>query len=131
MGGPFSGCRLTKATTVEECCRLDANELARAGALKAGVWHRGSCAWGACSIGFEANTLELASAWLRLSYTFTNTGDRIDYRIDLQTTQPHFGGLRWWFTCPLVVEGRPCGRRVAKLYLPPGGATTAAGTATA
>jgi hypothetical protein len=30
------------------------------------------------------------------------------------------GGRRWWFTCPLIVNGRSCGRRVGKRYLPPG-----------
>jgi hypothetical protein len=24
--------------------------------------------------------------------------------------------MRWWFICPLVVNDRPCRRRVAKLY---------------
>ncbi len=28
---------------------------------------------------------------------------------------------RWWFACPLVVNGRACGRRVRMLYLPPNG----------
>ena len=37
----------------------------------------------------------------------------------LTATRPRFGGLRWWFVCPLVVNGRPCNRRVAKLHLPP------------
>jgi hypothetical protein len=34
---------------------------------------------------------------------------------------PHFGGRRWWMCCPAVVGGRPCGRRVRKLFLPLGG----------
>jgi hypothetical protein len=41
--------------------------------------------------------------------------------VGLTTTRPRFGGLRWWFVCPLVVNGRPCQRRVGKLYLPPRG----------
>ena len=45
----------------------------------------------------------------------------MDYRVALQTTFPRLGGARWWFTCPLVVDGRACERRVAKLYLPPNG----------
>jgi hypothetical protein len=36
------------------------------------------------------------------------------------STVPRFGGLRWWFVCPLAVNGRDCGRRVGKLYLPDG-----------
>jgi len=31
--------------------------------------------------------------------------------IILQKTKPHFGGYRWWFTCPI------CKRRMGKLYL--------------
>ena len=31
------------------------------------------------------------------------------------------GGVRWWFLCTLTCDGRYCGRRVGKLYLPPGG----------
>jgi hypothetical protein len=56
-----------------------------------------------------------------LHYTFTETGKDEDYRVGLEATRPRFGGLRWWFLCPLVVRGVPCGRRVGKLYLPPGG----------
>jgi hypothetical protein len=37
--------------------------------------------------------------------------------VGLTTTRPPFGGLRWWFCCPLEADGRPCGRRVHKLYL--------------
>jgi hypothetical protein len=28
--------------------------------------------------------------------------------------------LRWWFVCPLIVNGDPCERWVGKLYLAPG-----------
>ena len=38
----------------------------------------------------------------------------------LQTTPAQFGGQRWWFTCPLMVDGEGCNRRVGKLYLPRG-----------
>src|SRR5262249_61760480 len=54
---------------------------------------------------------------LRLSYSFTRSGsapEPLDYDIDLATTRPRFGGLRWWFLCP------GCDGRVGKLYLPPG-----------
>ena len=40
--------------------------------------------------------------------------------VRLQETRPTFGGKRWWFTCPLTVNGVACNRRVGKLYLPPG-----------
>src|SRR5262249_35112853 len=33
------------------------------------------------------------------------------YEVQLTTTPCHFGGWRWWFSCPLVVRGVPCNRR--------------------
>jgi hypothetical protein len=45
----------------------------------------------------------------------------VELPIRLETTPLHFGGGRWWGRCPLVVDGIQCFRRVAKLYLPPGG----------
>ncbi len=71
------------------------------------------------TIGYEANLLDPAAAWLRLQYTATvrNTGAKTDrdYRVKLETTRPNYGGLRWWFLCPIT------GRRVRVLYLPGSG----------
>ena len=39
----------------------------------------------------------------------------------LVTTQPTYGGRRWWFLCPLARNDGGPPRRLAKLYLPPGG----------
>lgn len=46
----------------------------------------------------------------------------IDVRLPIrfQATYPALGGQRWWFTCPLIVNGVACNRRAGKLYLPPG-----------
>jgi len=44
-----------------------------------------------------------------------------DYPIKLTTTPCHFGGHRYWFICPRWECGWACRRRVAKLWLPPGG----------
>jgi len=41
-------------------------------------------------------------------------------RIPLVAEPRRFGGTRWLFICPLVVNGRRCGRRVSALCLPPG-----------
>jgi hypothetical protein len=117
-----------KKTTVEDCRSLDANRWMREGSLKAGVHHHGVCRWSngatgeqTSSIGFEVCTLDPAAPWLRLHYHFTDSGVNVDYRVGLSATRPRFGGLRWWFLCPLSREGRHCGRRMGKLYLPPGG----------
>jgi hypothetical protein len=132
MGGSGSGnhyhwWRHGKKTVVEDCRSLDANRWMREGILRAGVHLSGTWAWfrdaqrteKTSSIDYEVNTLE-DPPWLRLDYTFTQSQQHVDYRVDLGATLPRFGGLRWWFYCPLVVNGRPCGRRVGKLYLPPG-----------
>jgi hypothetical protein len=39
-----------------------------------------------------------------------------DYQVQLTTTSCKFGGLRHWFICPLIKQGRSCGRRVGTLY---------------
>lgn len=46
--------------------------------------------------------------------------ENVQIPVRLQTTPMHFGGKRWWFTCPLIVNGVACNRRVGKLHLPPG-----------
>jgi hypothetical protein len=134
MGGPGSGShyhwwRSSTKAVVEECLRLDANSMTRQGALRPGLWRPdGTWRWSrgtgreeqTVSIGYEVGTTDPAWPWLRLFYTFLPTRERIDYRVSLQTTRPRFGGLRWWFTCPLTLNGAGCGRRVGKLYLPPG-----------
>jgi hypothetical protein len=130
MGGPGSGrhWRWDKKTTVEECIGLDINKLVRDRLLYTGIHTVGSLTWTntatgeeVSSCGYEVNTLDLSFSWMRLVYTFTRTGEKLDYTIKLETTSPYFEGHRWWFSCPLVVNGKPCDRRVGKLYLPPGG----------
>ena len=55
---------------------------------------------------------------LTLLYRCQETDVRIPIR--LQATYPAFGGVRWWFTCPLVTNGVTCHRRAGNLYLPTG-----------
>jgi hypothetical protein len=47
--------------------------------------------------------------------------DQEDVRIPIRLQTTRFGRQRWWFTCPLVIDGKPCNGRSGKLYLPPGG----------
>jgi hypothetical protein len=55
---------------------------------------------------------------IRVRLQIENGGkpQQIEQRIALVSTVPHFGGRRWWMLCPLT------GRRVGKLYMPPGAA---------
>ena len=133
MGGPGSGrwgwTRPKK--TVESCRILSAVELTRDGMLEAGMsaggelsWTRTSTGEQPASISYYVNMLAGESPTIRLYYTITRRGEDhgedLDYQVSLTTTFPVKGGVRWWFRCPLVGNGRYCGRRVGKLYLPPG-----------
>jgi hypothetical protein len=129
MGGPGSGNsynwrRGSKKSVVEACLSLDANRLTREGILKTGVHLSGTWRWKyrsgrECTIGYEVCTAGPAAPWARLHYSVS--GLPVDFRYNLTTTRPRFGGLRWWFLCPLGGRGPVCGRRVGKLYLPAGG----------
>jgi hypothetical protein len=59
---------------------------------------------------------------MELSYRKTVQGEAVDVTepIQLETTAPHFGGIRNWFICPLVKNAQICNRRAQKLYLPNG-----------
>lgn len=105
---------------------LDLNALIDAGLLVPGARRRGGISWprlggfgDRAEISFHADLIDPRAAWLVVQYTVIDlvTGRRrhFDYRIRLVTTTPHYGGLRWWFVCPLTA------RRCARLYLPDGG----------
>jgi hypothetical protein len=133
MGGPGSGShhhywRASKKAVVEECLSLHANRWMREGLLRAGIVRAGSRRWtyeggDTASINYSVNTSEPAAAFVRLSYWWVWLGsaerESANYTVRLTTTRPRFGGLRWWFVCPLIVNGRPCNCGVGKLYLPP------------
>ena len=112
-----------KKITVEECWSLDAAKLARQGVFaRPGNW--GVALTWTNSFGEQVLWVPY---WLENSPrgVFLNLrvglrgGETVDEKILLQTTQPHFGGLRWWFACSLHNQSVECGRRVRKLYRPP------------
>jgi hypothetical protein len=130
MGGLGSGSwyRYDSKRTVEGQRSIDARWLVREGIIKPGVWRSGSLRWTSertaedrGSIGYTVEAREDGTGTMTLKYTYAS-GDpeeeKLEYPVRLVTTRPHLGGLRWWFICPLVVDGRPCRRRVAKLYGP-------------
>ena len=131
MGGSGSGRHsdFDSKQTVEGCLNLDVNKLARDGMIREIPW-QGKLVWSntytgetTASAGYTCTND--GDGWVfTLIYTVTrHDGVKHDVRVPirLQVTKPHFGGTRWWFTCPLVVRGRACLRRVGKLHLPPGG----------
>lgn len=61
------------------------------------------------------------SKYIEFNYTCTSrsTGEKTDYRykVPLVTTRCNYGGVRYWFQCPLQQNGIWCGKRVGKLFL--------------
>ena len=57
-------------------------------------------------LAFRYNAQQKDSAW-----------HSVNYNVPIMQTRCHFGGVRHWFVCPLVVNGRPCGRVCRCLYL--------------
>ncbi len=66
------------------------------------------------SMGCELDLQDPETPLVILRCMLARTGEAVASVVRLDATRPHFGGLRRWFACPL------CGRRVGKLYLPPG-----------
>ena len=127
MGGYGSGFQGSKRQTVEDGLTLSAATLMRIGLLRANlhgsggsvVWRNTATGERSASIGCDPNVWD-EHGRLRLHYTRNDT-DKVDYRVAVTSTALPWGGRRWWFTCPLVRNNVPCGRRCGKLHLPPGG----------
>jgi len=122
MGGYGSG-RSTGQPTVEQAIRLDIDQMMRRGIIRVGrhvAWEMSLTLYDDdIDVKFESRARNAWNSWLRLRYSIADywTGEQleIDDKMRLTTTQPHFGGLRWWFVCPRS------NRRCRQLYLPLGG----------
>ncbi|MFC1715622.1 hypothetical protein ACFL6S_18275 [Candidatus Poribacteria bacterium] len=116
--------------TVEQCKSIDIPWLNRHGyfcGLKTGgmQWKNAlGDVIGSISIQVSVDEEFHGGKYVRFFYTQTKNSTQekteLDYKVQLVTTPCNFGGVRYWFICPLVVSGKPCNRRVANLYLPPG-----------
>src|SRR5262245_9923556 len=108
--------------TVEGCLRLDIDKMMRWGVIQPGDHLFGEMTFNfnddKLTIKFESVVDEFQESWVRLQYAiddyWTGQTHQVDDKIFLVSTQPSFGGLRWWFLCPRL------NRRVRKLYLPLG-----------
>lgn len=119
-----------KKDTVEECRSVSISFLKKQGYLtgyscrSSRIFWTNSFGEETGSIGIVVSTIE-GENFVRFYYTVTdrNTGEKTDYdyKVQLTSTPCNFGGVRYWFICPLSRNGVCCGRRVAKLYKAPGG----------
>jgi hypothetical protein len=124
MGGSGSGFQGTRKATVEDGLTLSMKALLdkeafQPGRLTAGTWswlYPGSAPH--ASITYRADLRDSDHAWCELRYAVR--GEPVTQHIGLTVTRPRFGGVRWWFLCPLPRKGGGEQRRAAKLHLPPG-----------
>ncbi|MGC1505788.1 MAG: hypothetical protein WA782_16790 [Sulfitobacter sp.] len=116
MGGYGSG-RPSSKQKAEECRSLDVNRFHREGCLRPGhaanwVWWRDKEEVG--RIGYRAEEGRLV-----LDYKVRMYGgdwEPVKQNVNLTYVDCHYGNKRPYFTCPGVVNGRPCCRRVGKLF---------------
>ena len=118
-----------KKDTVEDCRSVSISFLKKHGYLSEPCSMSGSIVW-KNYYGEETSSISIAVStmyddnYVRFQYTTTNrnTGEKTeyDYKVQLTTTPCNFGGVRYWFICPLSKKGVYCGCRVAKLYKAPG-----------
>ncbi len=117
----------SKKDTVEDGTKLSIAKLKEFGLLggccsSTLIWTR-SLSGHKSSVGIVVDVL--GEPYVKLNYTITarDSGEKTDYdyKIGLTTTQCYFGGVRYWFICPLSRNGVPCGRRVGTLFLSSGG----------
>jgi hypothetical protein len=106
-----------KRPLVERCFILDVGYLQRSGKLTRGSpWEEKP----------YRNGMELPVKFSRegdtLHLVFTGHDPQgrevlVSQQVKLVSTPAHFGGVRYWVTCPLDCSGR----KLRKLYLPPAG----------
>jgi hypothetical protein len=121
--------RWTNRLTVEECCSFDIAELVRAGALPGDPRALCSTTWTNSSgsstqkVTFRVLPGHTGRVVIHLYHSVPATlydPARIQQQIiPIETTECTFGGVRYWFRCPLVRESYPCRIRARVLYAPP------------
>jgi hypothetical protein len=101
----------TKKYCVEDCLKLPVKAITK--------YPAGFQGWVKWSTGEEErgriDFLRLTDFSMRLSYKVK--GQAVAYTVSINTTPLPWGKPRLWWTCP----NKNCGRRVAHLYIAPGG----------
>ena len=113
MGGFGSG-RQFGANCTEDYRAIDSRLWQRKGGLVPGCcvdW-----TWSRHGESIATIRAKVEVGQVRLQYNYRKDGDdweALDYPVTLVTTPCHYGGVRYWFSCPAM----GCGKRVALLYL--------------
>jgi hypothetical protein len=100
----------------DECLVLSINDLLKQRTFIPGRCKRSKLRWvengvvvGALSA--ESDLRDHSHAYVVLQYWVER--EQVCTTVKILTTCPYFGGVRWWFQCPIT------GARAAHLYLPP------------
>jgi len=115
-----------KKRLVEGCYSIDILDFERKGILnKPGylgynIWYDKRTGKEIASIGIEVELRQDGVYVLYLKYNVSNDygQEKIGIPVYMCTSRTYFGGTRKWFICPITINGKWCGRRVRKLYLP-------------
>ncbi len=78
-------------------------------------WYSGIISWG-CGPGEYKESIKIECSINPMYPNIKFIYNQISYLVSLTTTPCHFGGKRYWFVCPLTINGRDCGKRVGVLY---------------
>ena len=102
---------------VESSRSIDVNQLHREGCLRPGWW--GEWQWTREGKKVAFINMHAEEDWLNLTYRVRIVGadwEDVEETVRIVRIPCQFGGTRPYFICSGVVNGTPCGRRVAKLY---------------
>ena len=105
---------------LDDLRELDINRMVKLGAVQDGVFESGSWKWlnsktneVKSAISYQCYTINPHCSYLKLTYVMTESRERMEYEIPLVRTHPPYGGVRFWFLCPVTHK------RVSKLFLSP------------
>lgn len=105
--------RRKRAGLVEESLRIDAADLRQSAVFRDGFRGRMSWTLGDVEIAWATYCFARQSGGAgELDLEFHRAGQKNRTRIALETTFPHFGGIRFWMACP------KCRRRIRTLFAP-------------
>ncbi|MGJ0428422.1 hypothetical protein [Methylobacter sp.] len=113
MGGFGSG-RKFGADCTDDYRSIDVRRWQRAGYLVPGQYFNWQ--WSINGEKVATISVKVEAEQLRLIYSYRRNSDdweNLNYPVRLQTSSCNYGGVRYWFICPIV----GCGRQVALLYL--------------
>ena len=118
----------SRKVRVDEARSIDILDIQRNGLFDeggTGIWTR---KWTrneevVASISYCLESGEEGPIGVRFMYTISSRNSEekkdCDYIIPVVSTPCNFGGKRWWFACPLVINNQFCRRRCRIIYMPP------------